>query len=376
MTNVPFDRRKLERLLSQSGMDLVLANSRHNVRYLTGGYYYHFHAVSSRMDHSRYIPFVGIIRGKLPDSFYVCRHEERDQLATEDLWISQCVEAVRGTQPTAERLIESIKAHGLARGTIGVEMPFLPADIYRALTETLPEARFLDATAMLESLRAVKGRAEVEQVRSVYSRAAESVQAAFSQSGEGDSTSLIESRVRVEMAKRGLTFLFALVSAGPGFSRAPSDSDRWEKGQILHIDAGGEDKGYVADICRTGCLGEPSKLARELHKACLAVQDATRAVIRAGVPASKVLEAGTRAAERSEYSDYVRFVVHGTGMVPHEQPRFSLDEQRPLEAGMVVSIETDFLHPDVGHLKIEEAAVVTRDGSESLGELSRQWSIQ
>jgi len=376
MTNVPFDAAKLESLLSQSGMDLMLANSRHNVRYLTGGYYYHFHAVSSRMDHSRYIPFVGIIRGRLSDSFYVCRHEERDQLATEDLWISQCVEAVRGTQPTAERLIESIKAHGLARGTIGVEMPFLPADIYKDLTETFPDAKFVDVTAMLESLRAVKTQVEVEHIRSVYSRAAESVQAAFSQSGEGDSTALIESRVRVEMAKRGLTFLFALVSAGPGFSRAPSASDRWARGQILHIDAGGENKGYVADICRTGCLGEPSKLALELHQACLSVQDATRAEIRAGVPASKVLAAGARVAKGSKYSDYVRFVVHGTGMVPHEQPRFSPDEQRLLEAGMVVSIETDFLHPEVGHLKIEEAAVVTQAGSESLGELSRQWSIQ
>mgnify|MGYP001122003180 CR=1 FL=1 len=64
---------------------------------------------------------------------------------------------------------------------------------------------------------------------------------------------------------------------------------RMEPGQVLHIDAGGTRRDYIADICRMGCIGEPGPLARELHAACLEVQAAARAVIRAGVPCRDVL---------------------------------------------------------------------------------------
>ncbi len=48
---------------------------------------------------------------------------------------------------------------------------------------------------------------------------------------------------------------------------------------------------------------------------------------------------------------------------------------RPLEAGMVLSIETDFEHPDVGRVKIEDTVVVTPSGPEGLGDLGRTWTI-
>ncbi len=40
----PYDSEKLDRLMEEAGVDLVLASTNHNVRYLTGGYFYHFHA--------------------------------------------------------------------------------------------------------------------------------------------------------------------------------------------------------------------------------------------------------------------------------------------------------------------------------------------
>ena len=38
----PFDAKKLDRLLDQTGIDLVLAVTKHNVQYLLGGYRYFF----------------------------------------------------------------------------------------------------------------------------------------------------------------------------------------------------------------------------------------------------------------------------------------------------------------------------------------------
>jgi Xaa-Pro aminopeptidase len=253
-------------------------------------------------------------------------------------------------------------------------MPFIPADAFQLLRTELPEAEFVDATPVFEELRAIKSPRELDVMRSAYARLADAIHAAFMASRAGDTTKEIEQRVRVGMTERGLGFLFGLVCAGPGFLRAPS-GERWEEGRILHIDAGGADGDYIADICRMGCLGEPSLLARELHRACIEVQDRVRSAIKPGITCREVLAIGQDASMRFAFSQYARFVVHGIGMVPYEQPVFDPPNDRPLEEGMVISVETDFLHPEVGHVKIEDAVAVTSDGCEGFGDRGRDWTI-
>ena len=374
--NVPFDTAKLSRLLEAAEVDLLIANTRHNVRYLTGGYHYHFHANSQRMGRSQYIPFVGIPRRTIRDAFYICRQEEFSQMTDDFPWMSNRIAAIRGTLTTAAKLVETIETAGLGAGRIAMEMPFLPADAYRYFREHLPEDDIVDATPIIEELRTIKSAAEIAHMKTVYDRVAESIQEAFILSGEGDSTAVIESRVRLAMAQRGVNFLFALISTGPGLTRAPSELNVWKRGEPLHIDAGGEVGDYIADICRMGCVGEPSPRVRAMHAACLKVQDTARAVIRAGVPVNEVLRVGTEAAGLYPFSSYARFVVHGIGVVPYEQPTVTPESVRLLEPGMVLSVETDFIHPDEGHIKIEDSVVVTESGCDGLGDLGRDWHIR
>ena len=371
---IPFDAAKLDRLMAESDLGLVLAHTRHNVRYLTGGYYYHFHAVSTRMGRSQYLPFVGIPRGRVSDAFYVARAEERGQMEAESLWILDRVEAIRGTVTAAGGVVKALRGLGITSGRIGVEMPFLPADAWLALKAALPKVELVDATPLLNELRAVKNDGEIEILRTAYAGVAASIQAAFRGSRPGDTTRDIARRVERAMAERDISFLFALVCAGPGFLRAPS-SARWEPGQVLHIDAGGTVQDYVADICRMGCIGEPGPLAKELHTACLEVQAAARARVRAGVSCGDVLQAGRETAGGYGFSRYARFVVHSIGMVSYEEPEFTPESTRTLEKGMVLSIETDFLHPEVGHVKIEDAVVVGETGCEGLGDTGREWQV-
>ncbi len=42
---------------------------------------------------------------------------------------------------------------------------------------------------------------------------------------------------------------------------------------------------------------------------------------------------------------------------------------------MVLSIETDFEHAEVGRVKIEATVVVSPNGSEGLGDFGRQWTF-
>ena len=71
------------------------------------------------------------------------------------------------------------------------------------------------------------------------------------------------------------------------------------------------------------------------------------------------------------------FVAHGMGLVPHEAPRLTgsgpiryepTHRDRQLEAGMVLSIETDLRVPGIGLLKLEDTVVVRDDGWEAYGD--------
>ncbi len=371
---VPFDAKKLGDLMEGAGLDLLVANTRHNIRYLTGGYYFHFHAYATRMGQSQYLPFIGLPRRRSEDAFYIGRPDEQGQIDAEGFWIKNRPPAKGHTLGAAEAAVQAIRKLGMAEATIGLELPFLPADALMAIQQALPQAKFTDATPILNGLRSVKTPAELAHLRTVYGRTAQAIQAAFASGMPGVTTAVMAERVRREMTNRGLNFLWAFTCAGPGTLRAPS-SAQWRQGHVLHIDAGGEDRDYLADICRMGCLGDPSPLARDLLDACLEVQGRVRKLVCAGLPCSELLCEGQRAVREHRFAPYGRFLAHGIGMVSHEQPNISPTNPRPLEAGMVLSIETEVIHPEVGHVKIEDAVAVTELGCEGLGDFGREWHV-
>jgi Xaa-Pro aminopeptidase len=52
----------------------------------------------------------------------------------------------------------------------------------------------------------------------------------------------------------------------------------------------------------------------------------------------------------------------------------SYDATRPLEAGMVISIETEMVHPKRGFIKLEDTVAVTEEGCEGFGDKGRGWN--
>src|SRR5438094_9872989 len=86
--SVPFDANKLRNLMDEAGVDLILATTRHNVRYLTGGYVYHFNERCQRAGSSQYMAFVGVPR-TVEDAFYVGAGMEQGGLGVLPMWIER-----------------------------------------------------------------------------------------------------------------------------------------------------------------------------------------------------------------------------------------------------------------------------------------------
>ena len=152
---------------------------------------------------------------------------------------------------------------------------------------------------------------------------------------------------------------------------------------MLSLDSGGKYDGYIGDLARMGVLGEPDQELIDLLAEVEAIQQATRVPIRAGAMGSVVYQAAEEAIAKVAHRDQVHFAAHGMGLIPHEAPRLSTKApvpypaegaENPLEAGMVISIETAIHHPKRGFIKLEDTVAVTKTGCEGFGDHGRGWS--
>jgi Xaa-Pro dipeptidase len=379
---LPFDPERFARLARAQQVDVVLASTRHNVRYLTGGYYLPFFARASRFSGGQYLSFVAIPTGRLDTAFYIGRQDrmldEQDYIdAFGPFWIADRHWVPRGPSMSADAATVAARAlrrHGLAGTTIAIESSFLPVDAYEALRRELPEASFVNGTPILDELRAIKQPRELARLREVHRLTAEVVRAVFLESRPAETTREVAARVERRVGERGAAFLYSLINVGPGLLRAPS-SEAWGHGRPMQLDVGAELDEYIADIARMGSVGKPPAAASALFEVCLAAQDRARTTLGPGVACGELWRVGSEAVRAGPGAEYGRFLAHGLGMVSHEPPEVTRESVRAREVGMVVSIETEVRHPDVGHVKIEDSVVVTATGCEGLGDIDREWCV-
>src|ERR1700753_1788067 len=82
-------------------------------------------------------------------------------------------------------------------------------------------------------------------------------------------------------ASVALTSEYCLRACGDSHNRAPSPQ-RWEQGDVLNLDSGGNYHGYIGDLARMAVLGEPDSELKDLLAEIEAVQQAGFAAVKAG----------------------------------------------------------------------------------------------
>lgn len=372
----PFDATRLLALMEESEVELLLASTRHNIRYLTDGYYYPLYMWDAHARRTQYLSFACIPRNSIADSFFVGRPGEREVIQEAGVWIQQCYESEKiGSLSAAARIVEVLKELNLDALRIAVELPSLPADAFGVLKDLLPDAEFVDAVPIMDRLRAVKRPEEIELIHEGTKKNLEALEAVLTSGRDEVTTEEIAQRVAREFRKRELHFLYALVCAGPGFFRAPSKKRSWKRNNVLHIDAGGLIDGYVVELCRMGCLGKPSGLAVDLLQGCRDLENVVLNTIRPGVGADSVQLIADAFLDHYSLGTYGSFIAHGIGLVHHEDPVINAHSSDPLQEGMVLSIEMEFRHTEVGHVKIEDMVVITKTGNEVLSPKGGDWFL-
>ena len=381
--NLPFDNDKLNTLMDEEGADLLLASHKDNVQYLLGGFRFFFFSHKDAIGVSRYLPMLGYPKGDTEKAFYLGSAMEGWQHEVEPVWVKNVENKQWFSADAGKNAAGHIRKLGLEKGTIAVEKCFMPADAFMSLQEELPDAKFIEALPILEELRAVKRPEELALLKEASGHIIDSMVTVMTSTPAGTTTRDIAERVRREEVQRGLNFEYCLTCTGPSFNRAPSDAT-WEPGNILSLDSGGNLRGYLGDLCPMAVMGEPTPLMNDLLGEVQAIQSAARTAIRAGATGNDIYAKALAEQAKCDHKDQTFFVGHGMGMIQHEAPHLSSSssvpypgtyETKPLEAGMVLSIETDLKNPEVGFVKLEDTIIVTEDGWEAYGDKARDWVV-
>ncbi|MGE8944065.1 M24 family metallopeptidase [Leptospira interrogans] len=381
-TVIPFDFKKLDALMDRAGLDVILATSKHNVQYLLGGHRAQFFSVMDAVGISRYVPVLIYVKGEQDKSAYIGHRFETADTQVRPLWVAEVITRSSGSVDAMQLTADYLRRIGKERARIGLEMAFLPTDSADELRGSLTGAQMIDATTVLERLRAVKTPEELSLMRKATEYVADAMQAVIKTTGPGTTKSQIVDKLRLEESNRGLNFEYCLIAAGTSFNRAPSDQ-RWELGDVLSIDSGGNYGGYLGDIARMAILGEPDQELLDILGAIEAVQRAAIGRIAAGTIGNELFVAAKAELAKSSIRDTTDFMAHGVGLVTHEAPRLTTkgpvpyddpDAFRPLEAGMVLSVETTTRHPTRGFIKLEDTIAVLADGHEVFASDGRGWN--
>jgi Xaa-Pro aminopeptidase len=322
------------------------------------------------------------VKGAPEKTVYVGHRLEGFQTKNTPLWTPETQTASAGSVDAMQKAVAYMAKAGMKPKRIAAEYGFMPFDAANVLRAAFPDADWVDALYVLERQRAKKSPAELAALKIASEAVLASMKAVIDSHGPGATKAEVVEALRREETNRGLTFEYCLITAGTSLNRAPSDQ-RWQRGDIMSIDSGGNYHGYIGDICRMAIQGEPDAELEDMLTEIETIQRAAMKPIKAGALGRVIYEAGEPLRAKSKHHNHLDFLAHGMGMVSHEAPRLTDHGPVPypadyadssLEAGMVVSVETTLLHQVRGFIKLEDTVVVSETGHEIYAEGLRGWN--
>ena len=143
-------------------------------------------------------------------------------------------------------------------------------------------------------------------------------------------------------------------------------------GQPLLIDFGCQVDGYRSDMTRTVFFGEPDAEARRRYEAVREAQQAAFEAAAVGAIGSDVDGVARSSLEAAGLGEaFSHGLGHGIGLETHEEPRL-LTWHRPLQAGMVFTLEPGVYLPGEIGIRIEDTVVLEPAGPRRLTHSPRE----
>jgi Xaa-Pro aminopeptidase len=347
---------KLRRSLRKTGAEAILVTSFPNVTYLTG--------------------FTG------DDSYLLVT--DRDQILLSDMrYTTQLEEECPGIdleiRPPGVTMLQRVSRviSRIGRRRIALEADCVSVAFRDKLAAELPQVHLCSTSGLVEELRQIKDRQEVQEIR----RSVDLAQRAFAVVRAGLRPEQTEKSIAAELeyqirrfGGRGCSFP-SIVAVGPRAAlphATPTDRQVGESDFVL-IDWGAFGGLYASDLTRVLATGRISPKLERIYRIVLTAQQRAIDAIRPGVQLSEVDAAARTVISKAGYGrQFGHGLGHGIGLQIHEAPRLAANQDQLLRAGMVITIEPGIYLPGWGGVRIEDDVLVTRTGHQVLSDLPKE----
>jgi Xaa-Pro aminopeptidase len=252
---------------------------------------------------------------------------------------------------------------------------------YNWLKQTLPQANLRDITSTLGAMRQVKWPGELEVLQRAIDLSVDAQLDAMKQIRPGLHEYQVAARMEYIHKYGGCDREAYAPIVGTGFHSTVLHFDELnaeiKDGDIVVIDVGCEYGGYAADITRTlPANGKFTPRQREIYDIVLGAQNAALASLKPGMSFGR---SGSNSVTQIAY-DYInthgkdkeghslgRYFIHGLGHHIGLDVHDAGDPYRPLEPGMVVTMEPGIYIPEENlGVRIEDDVLITQDGHKLL----------
>lgn len=381
-----FDLERSTRLMEETGIDCILASTRHNVGYLSD----YWHAVSDDFyllwDTSvTHKTFCGIPRDPAKGAFLVAGASEMTTLERDDPWITDrrywgpgyyiqtWSDADPGPGDPTEVVAATLVEKGLSNGTIAVERRYLGVGYYDMLAERLAGARFVDAEPILWKLRMIKSPEEQRRIRHCCQQTAEIWIEAMGEAVEGMTEIDMQHVFTAKFAQHDMESERTYCIFGPAGlslkngSPVPSRNPLKE-GQFIRVDAQGRYVGYVSNMSRVIAFGEVTPAMAKAQALVKGMLETLIPEVRPGAKVADIRRKELALYDGTGYVPVVPYTGHGIGRVVHEPPYLYEKDDTVLAPGMSVTLEPTVNFQGNGDIfiSLEDQFLVTEHGAEYL----------
>lgn len=349
-------RNKLRRLVRKAHTDSILVTNEKNVTYLTG--------------------FTG-------DSSYLLLLPTSQILLTDRRYTTQLEEECPGLDLHAREpgvtMLEAIETVlGKTKlNKLAIEAESVSKSFFDQMAEKLPQVELVSTVGLVEQLREIKDKDEIAEIRAAI-RLAEQ---AFA---------VVRAALRPEQTERQVAFelenqirLFGgescsfkpIVAVGPraALPHAQPSERRIAECDFVLIDWGARGRLYLSDLTRVLATARISPKLERIYGVVLQAQLAAIAAIKPGALMKDVDAAARDSIAKAGYGKHFGHGLgHGIGLEIHESPRLASNQDGPLKAGMVVTVEPGVYLPGWGGVRIEDDVLVTRTGHEVLSKVPKE----
>jgi Xaa-Pro aminopeptidase len=231
------------------------------------------------------------------------------------------------------------------------------------------KARLVPTSGIIENLRTVKEKSEIEKIRKAVSITDKVFLNILKQVKPGVSEKELASEIDIQFMRQGsIAFptIVAFTERG-ALPHAKPTNKRLKKGDVVIFDIGVKSENYCSDMTRTVVLGKASSKVKNIYNIVLTAQRLALENIRAGEPASKIDAFSRNYIQEKGYGKYFGHSLgHGVGLMVHESPTLSTKSKEILKTNQVTSVEPGIYLPGEFGVRIEDLVVIKSTGGEVL----------